>query len=100
MRILGKLPQGPAVTIGRPPPPAAPKSGSPCDRLGHSEVAGQDTACRHDRYIGGQDYGRRDITACPGWHNPAAFIGLDRGKHQSQATAPYPAGALPARPAG
>jgi hypothetical protein len=45
-RILGKLPQGPAVTIVRPPPPAAPKSGSPCDRLRHSEVAGQDTACR------------------------------------------------------
>ena len=52
MRILGKLPHGPAVTNGRPPPPAAPKSGSPCDRLGHSEVAGQDTACRHDRCIG------------------------------------------------
>src|SRR6266446_3468054 len=46
MRILSKLPQGPAVMIGRPPPPAAPKSGSPCDRLCHSEVAGQDTACK------------------------------------------------------
>jgi signal transduction histidine kinase len=32
--------------IGRPPPPAAPKSGPPCDRLCHSKVAGQDTACR------------------------------------------------------
>jgi hypothetical protein len=32
--------------IGRPPPPAAPKSGMPCDRLCHSKVAGQDTACR------------------------------------------------------
>jgi len=44
MQILGKLPPGPAV--GRSPPPAAPKSGSPCDRLRHSKVAGQDTACR------------------------------------------------------
>ena len=32
--------------IGRPPPPAAPKSGPPCDRSCHSKVAGQDTACR------------------------------------------------------
>jgi hypothetical protein len=32
--------------IGRPPPPAAPKSGPPCYRLCHSKVAGQDTACR------------------------------------------------------
>ena len=32
--------------IGRPPPPAAPKSGPPYDRLCHSKVAGQDTACR------------------------------------------------------
>ena len=46
MQILSKLPPGPAVMIGRPPPPAAPKSGSPCDRLCHSKVAGQDTACR------------------------------------------------------
>jgi hypothetical protein len=44
MQILGKLLPGPAV--GRSPPPAAPKSGSPCDRLRHSKVAGQDTACR------------------------------------------------------
>ena len=32
--------------IGRPPPPAAPKSDPPYDRLCHSKVAGQDTACR------------------------------------------------------
>jgi hypothetical protein len=43
---LSTLTQGPAVMIGRPPPPAAPKSGPPCDRLCHSKVAGQDTACR------------------------------------------------------
>ena len=43
---LSALAQGPAVMIGRPPPPAAPKSGPPCDRLCHSKVAGQDTACR------------------------------------------------------
>jgi hypothetical protein len=43
---LSALTQGPAVMIGRPPPPAAPKSGPPCDRLCHSKVAGQDTACR------------------------------------------------------
>ena len=42
---LSTLTQGPAVMIGRPPP-AAPKSGPPCDRLCHSKVAGQDTACR------------------------------------------------------
>src|SRR5256885_13880447 len=43
---LSALTQGPAVMIGRPPPPAAPKSGPPCDRLCHSKVAGPDTACR------------------------------------------------------
>ena len=43
---LSMLTLGPAVMIGRPPPPAAPKSGPPCDRMCHSKVAGQDTACR------------------------------------------------------
>jgi len=28
----------------------------------------------HQLDTGGHDYGRRDITACPGWHNPVAFI--------------------------
>lgn len=37
---------GPAVMIGRPPPPAAPKSGPPWDRPCHPKVAGQDTACK------------------------------------------------------
>jgi hypothetical protein len=32
--------------IGRPPPPAAPKSGPASNRPYHSKVAGQDTACR------------------------------------------------------
>src|SRR6266576_3435657 len=32
--------------IGRPPPPAAPKSGPASNRPCHSKVAGQDTACR------------------------------------------------------
>jgi transposase len=39
--ILAKLTQGPAVMIGRPPPPAAPKSGHRSDRPCHSKVAGQ-----------------------------------------------------------
>src|SRR5205809_3181256 len=43
---LGKLTQGPAVMIDRPPPPAAPKSGPGSNRLCHSKVAGQDTACK------------------------------------------------------
>jgi hypothetical protein len=39
--ILAKLTQGPAVMIGRPPPPAAPKSGHRSDRPCHPKVAGQ-----------------------------------------------------------
>ena len=43
---LGALTQGPAVMIGRRPPPAAPKPGPLRDWLCHAEVAAQDTACR------------------------------------------------------
>ena len=39
--VLAKLTQGLAVMIGRPPPPAAPKSDHRDDRPCHSEVAGQ-----------------------------------------------------------
>lgn len=39
--ILAKLTQGPAVMIGRPQPPAAPKSGHRSDRPCHSKMAGQ-----------------------------------------------------------
>ena len=44
------------------------------------------------------DYGRRDITVCPGWRNPAAFIAWIEGKHQSQATPAYPGGCLACTP--
>jgi len=43
--ILARLPQGPAVMIDRPPPPAAPKSDHVGDRPCHPEVAGQTAVC-------------------------------------------------------
>jgi len=45
--ILTKLPQGPAVMIGRPPPPAAPKSGHRSDRPCHPKVAAQTHCLRN-----------------------------------------------------
>jgi hypothetical protein len=42
--ILHKLTQGPAVMIGRPPPPAAPMSDRRSDRPCHSDMAGQTTS--------------------------------------------------------
>ena len=45
-RSWSRLTQGPAVTIGRPPPPAAPKSGRRARPVVPPEVAGQASACR------------------------------------------------------
>jgi hypothetical protein len=43
---LRKLTQGPAVKIGRPPPPAAPRSGRRKRPVVPPKVAGQDSACK------------------------------------------------------
>ena len=45
--ILTRLTQGPAVMIGRPPAPAAPKSGHRSDRPCHPKVAGQTHCLRN-----------------------------------------------------
>jgi len=42
----------------------------------------------------------RDITLCPGWHNPAAFIAWIGENISPRVQQRTPAGALPARPAG
>jgi len=45
--ILTRLTQGPAVMIGRPPAPAAPKSGHRSNRPCHPKVAGQTHCLRN-----------------------------------------------------
>jgi hypothetical protein len=48
----------------------------------------------------GHDYGRRDITVCPGWHNPAVFIAWIEENISPRLQQRSPAGAWSAHPAG
>ena len=56
---LAKLPQGPAVMIDRPPPPAAPKSDHQRDRPCHSKWLVRQGVCR---YGAGKPKVRREKT--------------------------------------
>ena len=48
----------------------------------------------HQLEIGGHDYGRRGITVCPEWHNPAVFIAWIEENISPRPEQRYPSGRL------